>query len=232
MDKAKATEPRIQHNNITPIEGKETTPSLVVDLSSVERRQEANLKGNIIFDSSLVMSDPNFLDLGGEYLDWDLLDIDFADSVNQQTSDETVQSSIEPSSLIRHSDPLASQTVQLQQAMSSPKVSIPPIPSYAVRSLIQRPKVKTGAQRIASLILHTMKSYPLMMLRHNTLPPFIHPSFASSNVENKDMETLTNCISLVHMISSGVQGSRRLFWKNVRLECERLCAEVRCVQNA
>jgi hypothetical protein len=30
----------------------------------------------------------------------------------------------------------------------------------------------------------------------------------------------------VHMISSGVQGSRKLFWKNVRMECERLCEEV------
>ncbi|KAA8645093.1 uncharacterized protein ATNIH1004_009308 [Aspergillus tanneri] len=27
------------------------------------------------------------------------------------------------------------------------------------------------------------------------------------------------------MISSGVQGSRKLFWKNVRLECERFCEE-------
>lgn len=40
------------------------------------------------------------------------------------------------------------------------------------------------------------------------------------------MESLINCISLVHMINSGVQGNRKLFWKNVRLECERMYAEV------
>ncbi|KAJ5316801.1 hypothetical protein N7508_001309 [Penicillium antarcticum] len=39
------------------------------------------------------------------------------------------------------------------------------------------------------------------------------------------METLDNCITLVHMISSGSRGSRKLFWKNVRMECERLCSE-------
>ena len=32
------------------------------------------------------------------------------------------------------------------------------------------------------------------------------------------MEPLNNCISLVHMISGGVRGSRKLFWKVVRLE--------------
>ena len=66
-----------------------------------------------------------------------------------------------------------------------------------------------------------------MMLRHNTLPPFIHSSLLSRDVENNDMEPLNNCISLMHMISSGVQGSRKLFWKNVRLECEHLYEEVR-----
>lgn len=65
-----------------------------------------------------------------------------------------------------------------------------------------------------------------MMLRHGTLPPFIHPRLISSHAENTRMEPLTNCVSLMHMIGSRIQGSRKLFWKNVRLECERLCAEV------
>lgn len=65
-----------------------------------------------------------------------------------------------------------------------------------------------------------------MMMRHNTLPPFIHPCLLSLGIESTHMEPLTNCISLVHMISSDVHGSRKLFWKNVRMECERLVAEV------
>jgi hypothetical protein len=76
----------------------------------------------------------------------------------------------------------------------------------------------------------------MMMQRHNgsqnSLPPFIHPHLASSDFgidmgENADpMEPLHNCISLVHMLGGGVRGSRKLFWKNVRLECERFCKEV------
>ncbi|KAJ5702794.1 hypothetical protein N7488_010342 [Penicillium malachiteum] len=39
------------------------------------------------------------------------------------------------------------------------------------------------------------------------------------------MEALDNCISLVYMMHSGTNGSRKLFWRNIRMECERLCSE-------
>ncbi|KAJ5674975.1 uncharacterized protein N7477_004909 [Penicillium maclennaniae] len=39
------------------------------------------------------------------------------------------------------------------------------------------------------------------------------------------MEPLDNCLNLVHMISSGMKGSRKLFWSNVGVECGRLRCE-------
>jgi hypothetical protein len=74
-----------------------------------------------------------------------------------------------------------------------------------------------------------LKSYVLKMLRHNSLPPFIHPYLVSAELA---MEPLDNCINLVHMISGEMKGGRKLFWRNVRMECERLCAEVRGVGNS
>jgi hypothetical protein len=199
----------------------------VVDPLNVEDRQDASNNGDMILEGALIISNPDFANIGGEYLDWNDLDIDFAKFLNSQMNDKTVQyPSSGSSSSVHHSLPSTDQTVQVQEAISSSKVSIPPLPTPNIRSLIQRPKVGTGSQRTANLILHTLKSYPLMMLRYNTLPPFIHPGLISSDVEGNYMEPLTNCISLVQMISGGVQGSRKLFWKNVRLECERLCEEV------
>ncbi|KAK3686798.1 hypothetical protein LTR37_019431 [Vermiconidia calcicola] len=64
------------------------------------------------------------------------------------------------------------------------------------------------------------------MLQQNDLPPFIHPSLVSSDPGNHDMEPLTNCMSLILMIRGGVRGNRKLFWRNVRQDCERLCAEL------
>lgn len=218
----KGTPPRVQRSDDAPTEQRKRIPSLVTDF------QEASNDSGIILDSALLISDPVLATVGGEHLEWNDSDVNFADFLNPQSNDETVQyPSSESLSLVRHSTPSTDATFPRQQAISSPNVSIPPLPTSTLRSLIQRPSMKAGAQRIANLILHTLKSYPLMMLRHNTLPPFIHPRLIASKVENNHMEPLNNCISLVHMISSGVQGSRKLFWKNVRLECERLFGEVR-----
>jgi hypothetical protein len=75
-------------------------------------------------------------------------------------------------------------------------------------------------------VLCTMKSYPLMISRYHTVPPFVHPRLAAAGVPKEDMEPLDNCTSLLHMINARGRGSQKLFWRNVRMECERFCAEV------
>lgn len=224
----KGTPPRIQHSDDAPAEQRKRAFSLQAASPSIGNRQEASNGSEIFSDSGVIVSEPEFTDIGGEYLGWNGPDVDFADLLNPQANDQTVPyPSSRSSSLVRHSKLSTDQAVQVQQATSSSNVSIPTTPTSTFRSFIQRPKMKTGTSRIANLILHTLKSYPLMMMRHNTLPPFLHPRVISSDVANDEMEPLTNCLSLVHMISSGFHGSRKLFWKNVQMECERLCEEVR-----
>jgi hypothetical protein len=101
------------------------------------------------------------------------------------------------------------------------------VPSPSVHSIFLQPSMKAGTnQKIVSLILHNLRSYP-QMIRQNTLPPFIHPQLACGDTDNGYIEPLANCISLMYMIGGGMTGSRKLFWKNVRLECEKLFVEVR-----
>lgn len=203
-------------------------PSSLSDAFNVEIRQETSSDGDIALDKELFTFDSDFASTGGQYLAQDDPDMDFTAFLNLQANEETIQyPSSGSSSLARSSTPSNDQTVQVQQAISSRNASLPRAPTLNIRSLILRTNMRSRPQRIANLILHTLKSYPLMILHHKTLPPFIHPHFISSNVDTDNMEPLNNCISLVHMIHSGVQGSRKLFWKNVRLECEHLYAEVR-----
>ncbi|KAE9369668.1 hypothetical protein N431DRAFT_427836 [Stipitochalara longipes BDJ] len=218
--------PRTQHNDDAPIEQQEIAPSTIADSARAEHHQDASNDADIILDNGPLTFNPESANTGGEYLDWNDLDMAFTDFLNPQTNEEAFQypSSWSPSSA-HQSTPWIDQTAQIRQAISSPNLSIPKTPISNFRSLISRPKMGTGAQRIANLILHTLKSYPLMMLRHKTLPPFIHPHLVSSEVENDNMEPLNNCFSLVHMISSGIRGSRKLFWKNVGSECEHFFAE-------
>ncbi|KAI0129862.1 hypothetical protein BJ170DRAFT_692521 [Xylariales sp. AK1849] len=214
--------PKFQHSDDASTELCKTTPSLAADSPSVENRQEASNDGDIFLDGAIAVSDSELANIGREYLDWGQPDIDLTELLTRQTHDEAVQSlASESSSLVRDS---TDQTVHLQQDVSFRNVSIPTLPDYNTRSFIHRPKLETGERRTASLMLHTLKSYPLMMLDHNALPPFIHTSLITSDVENNCMEPLNNCISLLHMVNSGVQGSRKLFWRNVRQECERFGA--------
>ncbi|OGM48254.1 hypothetical protein ABOM_002092 [Aspergillus bombycis] len=173
----------------------------------------------------MAIADPEFAAIGGRYSDI-IPDLDFRDFLTAHMDDDDVHYTPSgSSSYIYHARSSTHGTLQVQHPISSPKLSIPPVPTQAIRSLVQRPNMRPGTHRIAKLILHNLKSYPQMLLLHNTLPPFIHPSFLSSDLCNPNFEPLTNCIALVHMIGSGIQASRRLFWKNVRMECERLCEE-------
>ncbi|KAK4140512.1 uncharacterized protein C8A04DRAFT_14852, partial [Dichotomopilus funicola] len=103
-------------------------------------------------------------------------------------------------------------------------------PPYLFGTLTQRHTSAAAPQtlRTAHLVLHTLKSYPLMVLRHDTLPPFIHHRIMASpslGSEDDDMEPLNNCLSLLHVMTSRVKGSRGLFWRNVKGECERFLGE-------
>ncbi|CAG9957035.1 unnamed protein product [Clonostachys rosea f. rosea IK726] len=88
---------------------------------------------------------------------------------------------------------------------------------------IQRPKMTTGGQRRATLILYTLRSYTQRLLHQNDMPPFIHPYsiFATEGSETR-IGSLNTCTSLLHVLHCGVPGSPALFWRNVQCECERL----------
>ncbi|RYP17998.1 hypothetical protein DL765_004217 [Monosporascus sp. GIB2] len=212
----RATGPGTRQSHDAATDRGKLTPSSV---ASSRDRQDSINSGDTILDGALVLPDPDLANLGAGYLEWGISDL-----LNTQTNN--AQLSPASPSLAGPRTAQTDRTAEIQQSPCSPaNLSIPAAPSCAVRSLNQRPRRVAGAQRIANLILHTLKSYPLMILRDNTLPTFIHPTLLSSDVKNGHMEPLNNCISLMRMISNGVQGSRKLFWKNVRLECERLSQE-------
>ena len=200
---------KIQNSEDAQTELRKTTTSSKANNPGVGDHQEASNDDTVV-DTGLVLSESDFASIG-----WDAAEIEFPSLLDPQTIDGSIKS---PSSGSRSSatDPLpsAEQIIQIQQAISL----------YNVRSLILRPKVRSGGQRITNLILQTLISYPRIILQHNTLPPFIHPQSLSFD---NDTEPLANCISLMRMISRGARESRKLFWKNVRLECERFCDEVR-----
>lgn len=189
-------------------------------------------RGNSALDDGLAMSfSPRLTQTDATYINLDDPGFDFNNFLDTSGDDGVMpfHSSTPSAALVHQATHMPGQTTQRRTMDYSVSLSIPSEPSQSTRSLIQRPKfnsLKTATQRTAKLIFHTLKSYPVMMSRYNTLPPYIHPYMTSAGVGNDEMEPLNNCTSLLHMISARVQGSQKLFWRNVRIECERFCEEV------
>jgi hypothetical protein len=201
---------------------RDPAPLLIPSYSIGENSQQASYADETALDTEGVTFDLDFASNEVEYLERTDQDFDFTSFLNLQVDQD--EGSL---SLAHGSTPSTNRPTRVQQLSSSRHTSIPHAPTLKVQSLSLRSQMRTGQQRIANLIFHTLQSYPLMMLRDKTLPPFIHTYMILSDVEIDDMEPLRNCISLIHMISSGVQGSRKLFWKVVRMECEQLYDQVR-----
>jgi hypothetical protein len=210
--KAASTTPSLavtSHDVRTPVA---TSGNLGVDLVNAPATWSPEICGK----QPLGWNDMELASLG-ESIDWENLTLDAADILDGQTGTAAVHF---PLSFDNHN-------LEIQHATAPLSMSIPSVPNiYSPRSFISRPERNPVQQRIVNLVLQTLKSYPLMIMHHNTLPPFIHPYSRDFQDDEENMESLENCFSLMHMLGSKIRGSPRLFWKNVRWECERIREEV------
>ncbi|KAH8434260.1 uncharacterized protein LDX57_011898 [Aspergillus melleus] len=112
------------------------------------------------------------------------------------------------------------------QGVTTAESQIPRLPTYDMPSILRRQHADAGTERVSQIILQTLKSYPLMMIRQKSPPPFLHPSLLAASTPDETADSLEpwhNCMNLVYMANSKIKGSRRLFWRNVQAECERFC---------
>jgi hypothetical protein len=79
------------------------------------------------------------------------------------------------------------------------------------------------------LITSITRTYPKMLLRRTTLPPFIHTvSYSDSETtsNNSFPEPLETCISIACMFNSRANASSKFLWRTIDTERERLVKEV------
>jgi hypothetical protein len=196
-------------------------------LSPKTRPQNLNLQayGDLFADDTLDLSDANFESLPD--IDWNDPAIDFTSFYDPKWSAETTivspfeQPRTMPANL---TPPLTEASLEILTRYPSPssialQIDVP-------RSIIKRPKANPGLQRTAILMQQTLKSYLGMILRDGSLPPYIHPHILEIEFENNEMESLVNCVSLIQMLKTEARGSRKIFWRSVRIECERFYHDV------
>ncbi|KAL5343437.1 hypothetical protein BJX70DRAFT_394000 [Aspergillus crustosus] len=176
---------------------------------------------------------PNFTDL-----QWNDLDINFPDflalpEMNKESAEYPYPEYPAPYPPLHHPTPSPSSFQTSLRRTTSPRsmsisgLSLPTLP----RLIMPRHNAKVGTERTTTLLLHTLKSYLLPMIRDSTLPPFIHSQsislFSTENLVDarNSKSSLSICINLMSTFNSKSKDGRRAFWDNVRIECGRLCAE-------
>jgi hypothetical protein len=92
--------------------------------------------------------------------------------------------------------------------------------------LTRRPVPKPTSQPIVRLIVQTLRSYPIMMLRRETFPPFIHPQWQSQSVPALPVP-LANCMSIAQLFASRTLETKPFLWNLILTETKRFVDEVR-----
>lgn len=166
-----------------------------------------------------------------EEFDWEIPEIDVSgihDLEDQPNRTNLLEPIPPPCS--EQSQSLTNFGCQVNSKLHAKSLFIPRMPAYSIRSFSQNPSIKGGTQAATAMLMHRLlTSYPMMMRNPDSLPPFVHPSFLSpvANPEKNSFESLNTCMSLMQMVGTHAPGSKKLLWKNVRLECERMQEEVR-----
>ncbi|TVY42537.1 hypothetical protein LOCC1_G005463 [Lachnellula occidentalis] len=103
--------------------------------------------------------------------------------------------------------------------------------SIKLFSARKAPKRQLSLSR--SYLICTLRSYPHMMISHQSLPPFIHPYYGygvSSSGNEIDshqygLAPLNNCAAIVKWYSVKNKDNIKFIWGTIRAEQERLLAE-------
>jgi hypothetical protein len=75
------------------------------------------------------------------------------------------------------------------------------------------------------MMKNVIDSYPHMMLRKETFPPFINPrSYDRGSGEMPAV--LKECMDLAHMFAARTPESSDLIWRTIRMQQEKLLAQV------
>jgi hypothetical protein len=78
------------------------------------------------------------------------------------------------------------------------------------------------------LVVQALRAYPLMMLRRETLPPFIHPHWHRQTTPALP-EPLSNCMSIAQMYAFRSEETKPFLWRTIKAENDRFLTQVRFV---
>lgn len=96
--------------------------------------------------------------------------------------------------------------------------------THAISTPLHRPL----AQHNADLIIQSVRAFPTMMLRRETLPWYIHKQseLLSELGQNALPEALSTCMSIAQMYALRTPDTKAFLWRSIRAEYQRHVCDV------
>jgi hypothetical protein len=115
-------------------------------------------------------------------------------------------------------------------------IPTPPSPTYlpykSPKVLYPRMAASPRQQMAMVMVRNVLESYPHMMMRKETFPPFINARCHDYTVGAEDIpEALKDCMGLAHMFATRTPESSNMIWRSIRMEQEKLLAQVHIPPN-
>lgn len=95
----------------------------------------------------------------------------------------------------------------------------------SIKTLIHLRHGNPASKHAASLTRHIISSYPQMMLRRQTFPPFIHACWHLPQLPEK----IASCMSIAQLFSARTPETRQFVWRTIYAEMQRFLDLVRLV---
>ena len=97
--------------------------------------------------------------------------------------------------------------------------------------LLPIPKSDPFSNYTAKVVMQMLRAFPQMMLRRETLPPFIHGHWyhGQSATEPALPQPLLNCMGIAQVFASHVLETKSFLWRTIQTEQRSAVEKVRCV---
>ncbi|KAF2788627.1 hypothetical protein K505DRAFT_328798 [Melanomma pulvis-pyrius CBS 109.77] len=99
----------------------------------------------------------------------------------------------------------------------SPRPNDIAAPSKSRTALVRLNYQDLAVEYISDLTIYMLKSFPRMMLRRHTFPPFIHPYWHWSTLPEK----LASCMSIAHLFEARTTETHPFLWRVIDAEEQR-----------
>lgn len=127
---------------------------------------------------------------------------------------------VDPRNLLQPPELTSSALTVRDENFSTLSTSTHPFQRSNSNFLARLPISDAVSQFIATSVLEMIRTYPLMMLRIETFPSFIHGHWhrQSNNTQSSMPEPLVNCIGIAQIFASHSTESKSYLWHLVKME--------------